>query len=382
MKKRHVVALVLSTNLALFVFLVDWIARNEPDPLHIDGIDYNLDTGPYIASRVQQANDVEGELLARLVFIGDAGDPAETNRESLAMLARWSHEHRDITTTIYLGDNVYSSGFEVEKRARSEGILRAQLEAGGARKIVIPGNHDWGHTDGNLVERIIAQQEYVDNWPGAQFSPRNGCPGPEVITLIGESAGLSMPVVMITLDTKWFFILPSERPECEVGAQFEVMNRLIELLQEYTDAQVIVASHHPVRSLGPHGGFGRDWIRKAYQSIFGSQEMFGKPFFETVMNDYRRAIGSHPPLMYASGHEHSLQLFEGGDVADYLLVSGAGAVGHVNPVTSSPDALFTYASPGFAVMDYLRTGNGIQVVLRMVESAGGEVFSQVIDTLP
>lgn len=374
MKFRYVLLLVLLSNLGLLVYGIFWIAENEPHPLEIQGEAYPAEALPFIAQRVAGLPVPSGDLIARLVLIGDAGDPAEINLENLAMLQQWSQAYPDRTISLYLGDNVYSYGFEPDKQERSEAILSAQLAAGGARKIVIPGNHDWGHSHGNLVERIIAQQDFVDAWPGGEFYPRNGCPGPEVVPLIGEELGVDRPVTLIVVDTQWF-ISPLQRPDCDGLAFYEVMMEMEGLLEQYQAHHVIVASHHPIRTTGPHGGFKRELLRNAYHSLTGSQGTLGKPLYRAVMGDYAKALGSGRPLLYAVGHEHSLQLHEGGDIARYLLVSGAGAVEHVNTVTAGEDTLFAHAHAGFTVIDFLDTGNTTAMVLRMVEAGKGEVFA-------
>lgn len=377
MRNRNVVLLVLLSNLALFVCVIYWLGVTEPDALTVDGKNYDAQADPYIAERVDNLPQAKGTLVARLVLVGDAGDLAEDNLDNLAMLKTWSQEFKEITTTLYLGDNIYSYGFELDKRERSEEILKAQLEAGGDRKILIPGNHDWGYLHGNLVERIIAQQEYVDNWPNAEFHPRNGCPGPEVVRLVGKDVGLDRALTLIVLDTQWF-LSPGNRPACDNTAFYEIMVRLEQLLEEYKDDYLIVASHHPVQTTGVHGGFKRGFLQRVFQNLSGYQATLGKPLYEAIMGDYKVALSSGRPLMYVAGHEHSLQLHEGGETAQYLLVSGAGAVKKVNDVTAGPDTLFAHAHAGFSVLDLYDHGGSTRMILRMVESGKGEVFSMVL----
>ncbi len=75
-------------------------------------------------------------------------------------------------------------------------------------------------------------------------------------------------------------------------------------------------------------------------------------------------------------------LFEGGDAADYMLVSGAGGEGHVNHVTTSPESLFAHASTGFTVIDFKSHEGKMVVVMTMVEAGKGAVFSMELDSGP
>jgi hypothetical protein len=53
-----------------------------------------------------------------------------------------------------------------EDRERGEQILGQQLEATAARKLVLPGNHDWGLLPRDYNAKSIAnQQVFVDGWP-------------------------------------------------------------------------------------------------------------------------------------------------------------------------------------------------------------------------
>jgi hypothetical protein len=55
-----------------------------------------------------------------------------------------------------------------------------------------------------------------------------------------------------------------------------------------------------------------------------------------------------------AGHDHSLQLIEGGDAARLLVVSGAASAGQITGVTAIDGTLFAHAHPGFVVFDFFR----------------------------
>src|SRR5207344_1108068 len=82
------------------------------------------------------------------------------------------------------------------------------------------------------------------------------------------------------------------------------------------------------------------------------------------------------PLVYAAGHEHSLQVLKGSDSAHSLLVSGAGS--KIIKVSHGPETLFAHEHRGFMEVDFLLDGS---VFLRVVEpregtTAGFVVFAQ------
>jgi hypothetical protein len=57
-----------------------------------------------------------------------------------------------------------------------------------------------------------------------------------------------------------------------------------------------------------------------------------------------------PPLAYAAGHDHNLQVISGKDVK-YLLVSGAGYYGHVSRAAWTRETLFAQEASGFMVLE-------------------------------
>ena len=76
-----------------------------------------------------------------------------------------------------------------------------------------------------------------------------------------------------------------------------------------------------------------------------------------------------PLLIYAAGHDHSLQVLKG-RATDYLLVSGAGSNVKLSKVKHGKNTLFAHKHTGFMVIDFLENG---KVVLRVVEPANKEV---------
>ena len=73
-------------------------------------------------------------------------------------------------------------------------------------------------------------------------------------------------------------------------------------------------------------------------------------------------------LAFASGHEHNLEVVEGG-AADYLLVSGAGAYHHTTPVVRIPGTKFASSDAGFLRLDLMASGR-VRLVVVTVRRGG------------
>lgn len=311
------------------------------------------------------------EVHQRLVLIGDAGLYLE-NDPTLAALSRWSDAIPG-SSVLFLGDNIYDDGLVEEKRVEAERILGQQLAAVTGHKILIPGNHDWGMNPARQnIAAILNQQAFIDTWQGgnAVYAPRDGCIGPETIILRGGEAGPR--VVLILLDPTPF-LSPQLRELCSRDVSDEVhFDALEKLLAEHAGDHVIVASHYPMISGGPHGGlsygFPADLLVSFFGWLYGGLGNTYEPLYAAWIERTQELMREYPPLIYAAGHDHNLQILQSqGEVGVYV-VSGAGAPERVSTVTSLPETIFAHAAPGFIVVDIGARDDEAVVVLRVVEN--------------
>jgi hypothetical protein len=93
------------------------------------------------------------------------------------------------------------------------------------------------------------------------------------------------------------------------------------------------------------------------------------------------ALAENPPLAMVGGHDHNLQILDGGDEARLVVVSGAAS--QVTRVTSLESTLFAHAHLGFVVFDlYEAAGKpGGVLLVHVLETGRGEdpVFTLGLD---
>jgi hypothetical protein len=87
------------------------------------------------------------------------------------------------------------------------------------------------------------------------------------------------------------------------------------------------------------------------------------------------------PLIYAAGHDHSLQLFEGRNGPRYTLVSGMGS--RASDVGHNRRTLFAHSNPlhgGFMEIDFLTDGSARLAVWEVHgdHPDGLEVFATMV----
>jgi hypothetical protein len=342
----------------------------------------------------------------RVILIGDAGEPAKDIKEPvLVALEEIGSFKPDSTLIVFLGDNIYPNGLPNEnepEREEYERRLREQIDAvvnANAHGIFIPGNHDWRRGNEGGLERIKNQADYILNYGynKVTFSPLNGCPGPTVFDF-------SSNIRLIVLDTQWWFQDKNERPGesdklCQQWSDESILAALDSILHSSIDKQVVIAAHHPLKTYGPHGGyFGwKDhifplrnlnevlWIPlpiigSLYPLVRGSgvsSQDLTSDEYQKLKDDLESILEQHSGVVFASGHEHALQILQGVNDNVYV-VSGSGIWGHVEEsLTEGDDTIFAGKHEGFIILDYFFDGRIKLSAIKVLNKAGDSqnVFS-------
>jgi hypothetical protein len=302
---------------------------------------------------------VEEESLLDVYLIGDAGKPAPGGDPVLIAAERMAAAAPDRAIVVFLGDNLYPEGLPDEagpRRVQAERVLQAQLDvplAAGARGIFVAGNHDWDHSGPEGWAELMLEQRYIEaNGQGrVEFLPGDGCPGPAVRDVEG---GLRL----VIMDTQWW-LHPYDKPQpppdvCPAASDSSVIKMLRQALREAADRPVVVLAHHPLVSGGTHGVFPLLPTRFAPVPKFSAQDL-GHRKYRHMRQVLETAFRDHPPLVFAAGHDHNLQLLQGVG-AEYQIVSGTGIYGHTGPVRKLPSTIYRKRASGFMRLSVLQDG--------------------------
>jgi hypothetical protein len=268
-------------------------------------------------------------------LVGDAGKRGAGDQVLAALREEVSATSTQLgsghVTVIFLGDNIYEDGLPDEDGTRdfrwALGLLMAQVQSAnvnpGVMVYFVPGNHDWDYQGPRGLARIRRQtQELGKLGSNVAMLPGNGCPGPAVRT-----AGDRLQIVF--LDTQWWLHQHTKPAEgaCTPGTEMDVTAAIENVLSNADGRLSIVVAHHPLISGGPHG---RDpW--KGKRTNEQDQNHDTNLHMRTAILG---ALKQSPPVAWVSGHEHTLEVLQGGG-AQFLLVSGAGNFGHTE--TTIPD---------------------------------------------
>ncbi len=295
---------------------------------------------------------------AVVYLIGDAGASPVRSRVLNHLKAEAAERSRNAEVVVaFLGDNIYELGLrEPSHPGRQADVrhLEAQIHVvrgTAATGVFVPGNHDWGGGSGpGGLETVRRQGAYLaavarEGVNVAQLPP-DGCPRPALMPIPGS-------VLLVFIDTQWRLRYGdgvTQNPDCRNGSPEEVVSSLRGALRRNATGEgrrVIVLAHHPLETYGPHGGY------------FGLKDQFfpatnlWKPLYIPIPFIYaivrnsgvsnqdlsapknrrmRQELASvfselsDHPLVYAAGHDHGLQVYDGREYGvRYILVSGAGS---------------------------------------------------------
>ncbi|UEG49100.1 metallophosphoesterase [Ferruginibacter lapsinanis] len=320
----------------------------------------------------------QDSIQARIILIGDAGQ-LTNGRHPVVSAVKRSIQLDEKTTIVFLGDNLYKPGFpdnSLPNFSMAKAPLDSQVQIAGssdAKVYFVPGNHDWANGGSKGYESILREQAYIDflgNKNVAMF-PRDGCPGPEEIKI-------NKDITLVTMDSQWWLQLndkPGIESDCPYKTKAEVLVQLDDILSRNSQKLVILAFHHTFRSYSPHGGYFTikqhifpftDAIPKLYiplpvlgsvypltRAVFGTIQDLKHPLYQAMINEIENVVKGHPNVIYASGHDHSLQLIQ--DSGYNYIVSGSGSKN--TRVSKNKKSLYASAKSGFVTLEISKNKN-------------------------
>jgi hypothetical protein len=311
------------------------------------------------------------EVLQRIILVGDAGhsalDPLQASIKKIITRASVIPEK---TTIVALGDNIYMAGYPQlddeqkefdEDQLESISFLDAQLEAAkqsGARMFFVPGNHDWYATE------VDSQAQHIHSYSAQHavdisFKPysKDREPLPQSIDLDGVS--------IVFLDTEW---LRSANSADRKNA-FTALNTILTKIRfEQPDNLILITAHHPLETNGPHNGyitsFGYWFIINIIDLFYDITEQdIVHPDYASMIDGINQITGAYDHVVFAAGHDHSLQVFRRPHDygPEYTIVSGAGNTSKVSGVWHSDNTRFALAQEGFIELNITESGTHLSV---------------------
>ncbi len=243
----------------------------------------------------------------------------------------------------------------------------------------VPGNHDWNHSRPGGLESVARQERYVESYlnRGDTFLPSDGYPGPAKVKLADG-------ITLLAIDTEWYLTDQAKSfgddGENDIQERDDLLTGLAEEIRDEDDERLLIVGHHPLMSNGEHAGNARARDHLFPLTRFWKNAYLPLPLIGTLGVLYVRYLGvseqdlahvryrrlstalkgifrDHERLVYAAGHEHSLQYFQSGKDLhpNHFVVSGAGSKS--SHVAGGGDAIFTATGPGYSTIHYYGDGS-------------------------
>ncbi len=265
-----------------------------------------------------------------LLLTGDMGSDTREREQVLDGMRRRCAE-RPCDAILLLGDLLYPRGAESPDDPRLATWVAPYAAI--APTYLAVGNHDYGHgRDQKAIGHLLA-------W--AAERPDIHLPSTVYRADLGDLATLAV------LDTNHVFQHGDTAlgPDPE-GVSWSSQGAWLDGLPH--DRPLIVVGHHTFRSNGPHGNAGayEGWRHLPWVSGGALEALFTGHVAERA-------------LLYASGHDHNLQLLPCGGTT--CAVSGAGAKTRELVDRGNPTH-FQAAVPGFVALELDRDGGRIVAV--------------------
>jgi hypothetical protein len=159
------------------------------------------------------------------------------------------------------------------------------------------------------------------------------------------------------VDTHWFL------QERDPGARSVFFGRVRQRLSD-ADAEgrhLILAAHHPYQSVGPHGermpgmkALGLEFLLKKSGTLV---QDLNSPIYGDLLLELESSFRDVArPLIFAGGHDHSLQVMD--PATEYgprtVLVSGAGS--KLSDYADSPHLRYAASRPGYMTVIFRKNG--------------------------
>ena len=350
----------------------------------------------YAEGYAQTTLNLNKEVSHTFYLIGDAGkSPLGDLNPTLKLFKSKLEKATDNSTAIFLGDNIYPDGFpgksDVLGNASAKNNIDAQLSAISnfkGKTVFIPGNHDWY---ANGLKGLKREQKYIEEALDSKevFLPRNGCPI--------ETVKINKDVVVIAIDTEWFLVdwdkHPNINDNCEIKDRNKFFEEIESLIKKNADKTTILALHHPMFTYGAHGG-----LFSAEKHIYPSGG-FPLPIVGSFINILRRTSGASiedqsnkkynylkkrlvtlaqysEKVIFASGHEHSLQYIVEENTPQ--IVSGSGAKKGATRLANG--SKFSTGHTGYSVLKVFKDGSSTIEFFGTEEEKENSLF--VTEVLP
>jgi len=317
-----------------------------------------------------------GTKLYAVFLTGDLKNPVEN--PNLELLKNELLNEGKNSALVVLGNIVYPEGMPDEESPnygeslRKHNAIVNRIKDYPGEIVFIPGNRDWAKEKGKGWESVVSQEKYIEEFlnRGNTYLPDEGCPGPVEIELTDD-------ITLIVINSQWWF-QKYKKPEldgdCDIEDENDLYIRIEDAIRRNTGKKIIFAAHHPLFSIGNHGGYFPfrlnifpltkfnsslliplpGFFYTGYRKYFGDTQDLANPDYKAFKQNLLEILKKYPDIIYAAGHERNLQYFENGEL-HHIVSGGGGEATFIAGRENKTD--FAAQSTGFAKLSFYKNGD-------------------------
>lgn len=322
--------------------------------------------------------------IETLFLIGDTGTDKNYDDVQFYLFKQLKQSLKaagENASIVFLGDNIYPAGLPEKgnaKRNIAEKKINTQLELLNdldGESYFIPGNHDWNQMSGGGLAAVKRQEKYIEQFYKGnkiEFYPNDGCGDPVVKKITGN-------LYYVFIDTQWWLQNWKKESEinkgCQVQSRQEFLASLQAIFLKHKNDQVVVMMHHPLFSNGEHGGNfpatdhffpfrilnAKLWIPlpvlgsvlPVVRMLGGVKQDIPHKQYQQLKNGILEMLDKNKTVVFASGHDHSLQYFMQNQ--HHYIISGAGS--KLDFAKAGGEARMVRSAMGYSVVHFYKDGS-------------------------
>ncbi|NNE33863.1 MAG: hypothetical protein HKN13_01415, partial [Rhodothermales bacterium] len=340
---------------------------------------------PYVNERNEGWRQLEvpatADIAYKVILVGGLGDHDSNRAETLPMLRSHVQQADSNSAIVFLGDQFADTDPGIRQGDSAKSLLTSiaeTIEGFSGRVVIIPGDLEWDRGKSSGIAGLASREQTVERVLQREnvFLPDQGFPGPATVKLTDE-------IVLLALDTQWWLHGHSksfgDTGDYGLEEDGDFLLELDDIVQRRRNKKLLVVGHHSMYSNGPHAG--RYSFREhvfplttsnrfaylplpvvgslspLYARYFGkSSQDLAAPRYAALRRALTRIFERHDGLIYAAGHERSLQYFAKGTLRSrqHYIVSGSGS--GATYTAPGNGARFAAGIPGFVTLTYHHNG--------------------------
>jgi len=330
-----------------------------------------------------KSRQVKNDLVEHELFlVGDAGHNKHS-KTTLDLLDAHLKGASQESSVVFMGNNAYPHGLvdasDEENCSIAKGQIDRQLDILKNFKgnpYFVAGNKDWANSGKLGFNNVVNQEEYIHEILEREgvFMPGDGCPGPNEVQVNDH-------LTILFIDTQWWlheWDKPTE--DCGILTDNDFFVHINDAVKRNEGKKIIVVGHHPIYSNGPHGGkVSQKWhllpvigtLYTGFKKLVGTNQDLANIRYQQLRKGLKTIFKSHPNLIYASSHDHSLQYIQTSSA--HQIISGSGS--RASHVKQGGRANFVHRSSGFAKISFYKEG---EVWLEFWEPDGSSARGAVV----